>query len=217
MRFQAVIFDMDGTLLETEAMVIASGLDAMAALDLAPRRDLLESLVGTITRDAAPVFEAVYGAGFSMQALEAEWDRSLAARIARGIPLRPGASALLAHLDRIGMKRALATNSRTVAAHDHLARAGIRGFFADEHIHGRDRVEHPKPAPDLFLHAAETLGVDPDDCVVFEDSDPGATGAVAAGMTCVLVPDQRPPAFSGPHVRAASLLEGARAVGIMPG
>lgn len=216
MRFQAVIFDMDGTLLETEAMVIASGLDAMEALELPPRRDLLESLVGTITRDAAPMFEEAYGAGFSMDALEAEWDRSLADRLAQGIPLRPGASALLAHLDHIAMPRALATNSRTAAAHQHLARAGIAGFFAEHHIHGRDRVTHPKPAPDLFLHAAEGLGIAPEDCLVFEDSDPGAIGAVAAGMTCVLVPDQRAPSFDGPHVRASSLLEGARIVGLMP-
>lgn len=215
MRFQAVIFDMDGTLIETERMVIESGLDAMAALRLPPRRDLLESLVGTITRDAAPLFEEAYGAGFSMDALEEEWDRSLAARIARGIPLRPGASALLAHLDRLNLPRALATNSRTSAAHDHLGRAGIAGFFAEPHIHGRDRVKNPKPAPDLFLHAAEVLSVDPASCLVFEDSDPGATGAVAAGMTCVLVPDQRPPQFAGPHIRAGSLLEGARLAGLI--
>ncbi len=216
MRWQAVIFDMDGTLLETERMVIASGLDAMAALKLPARRDLLESLVGTITRDAAHLFEDAYGAGFSMDDLEAEWDRSLARRLAQGIPLRPGASALLAHLDQIGLPRALATNSRTRAAHDHLAKAGIAGFFAEHHIHGRDRVALPKPAPDLFLHAAEGLGIAPAQCLVFEDSDPGATGAVAAGMTCVLVPDQRPPAFAGPHIRATSLIEGARIAGLMP-
>lgn len=215
MRFQAVIFDMDGTLIETERMVIDSGLDAMVALRLPPRRDLLESLVGTITRDAEPLFHEAYGAGFSMKALEEEWDRSLAARIAHGIPLRPGVNALLSQLDELGLPRALATNSRTQVAHDHLARAGIAGFFAESHIHGRDHVANPKPAPDLFLHAASVLGVDPAACLVFEDSDPGATGAVAAGMTCVLVPDQTAPQFAGPHIRAGSLLEGARLAGLI--
>lgn len=215
MRWKAVIFDMDGTLLETEFMVIEAGLKAMASMQLEPRRDLLESLVGIVTADAAPIFREIYGPGFSMQELERHWDHHLAGKFDADIPLRPGVDQLFAHLETLGMPRALATNSRTTVAHNHLAKAGIAAFFEHRHIHGRDHVAHPKPAPDLFLHAARVLGVAPADCLVFEDSDPGATGAVAAGMTCVLVPDQREPHFAGPHMRAPDLISGARLAGLM--
>lgn len=215
MRWKAVIFDMDGTLLETELMVIEAGLEAMASLRLAPRRDLLESLVGIVTAEAAPMFQEAYGPGFSMAELEEHWDRHLARRFDSKIPLRPGVDRLLAHLDELRLPRALATNSRTEVAHSHLRNAGIVSYFKTRHVHGRDHVTHPKPAPDLFLHAAEGLGIAPEDCLVFEDSDPGATGAVAAGMTCVLVPDQRMPQFSGPHLRAPDILSGARLAGLM--
>lgn len=215
MRWKAVIFDMDGTLLETELMVIEAGLEALTSLGLPPRRDLLESLVGLVTAQAAPIFEDAYGPDFSMQELEKHWDRHLAGRFNSRIPLRPGVERLLARLDELRLPRALATNSRTAVAHNHLQKAGIASFFDTRHVHGRDHVASPKPAPDLFLHAARGLGIAPEDCLVFEDSDPGATGAVAAGMTCILVPDQREPHFTGPHLRAPDIISGARLAGLM--
>lgn len=214
MRYDAVIFDMDGTLLETERMVVQAGLAAFRAMGLPERRDILEGMVGTVG-DTSATFRAALGADFDHPAFESHWQVALDAALAAGIPLRPGVTDLFAHLDAIAMPRALATNSRTIAAHEHLARAGIAHHFDPAHIHGRDRVTRPKPAPDLFLHAARTLGADPARCLVFEDSDPGALGALAAGMTVVLVPDQRVPGDIGVHHIADSLIAGARAAGLM--
>jgi HAD superfamily hydrolase (TIGR01509 family) len=214
MRYDAVIFDMDGTLLETERMVVDSALAAFRAMGLPERRDLLESMVGTVG-DPSATFRAAFGPAFDPVAFDAHWQVAFDSALAAGIPLRPGVTDLFAHLDAIAMPRALATNSRTTAAHDHLARAGIVHHFDPAHIHGRDRVTRPKPAPDLFLHAARTLGADPTRCLVFEDSDPGALGALAAGMTVVLVPDQRIPGDIGVHHIADSLISGARAAGLM--
>jgi len=214
MRYDAVIFDMDGTLLETERMVVQAGLAAFRAMGLPERRDILEGMVGTVG-DTSATFRAALGADFDHPAFESHWQVALDAALAAGIPLRPGVTDLFAYLDAIAMPRALATNSRTIAAHEHLARAGIAHHFDPAHIHGRDRVTRPKPAPDLFLHAARTLGADPARCLVFEDSDPGALGALAAGMTVVLVPDQRVPGDIGVHHIADSLITGARAAGLM--
>lgn len=216
MRWQAVIFDMDGTLLQTERLVIDAGMAAMAVLGHPPRRDVLEGMVGTVADQSEAILRAALGPGFDAAAFEAAWGVAFAAALADGIPLRPGAHDLLSHLQAIAMPRAVATNSRTEAAHRHLAKAGIAGFFDPAHVHGRDRVARPKPAPDLFLHAAHGLGADPAHCLVFEDSDPGTEAALAAGMTVVQVPDQRPPATRRAHHLAESLLDGARAAGLLP-
>jgi len=215
MPFDAVIFDLDGTLLETERLIVTAGLTAFRRMGLPERLDILTSMVGSVGDNGEAAMRAAFGAAFDPVVFESHWQEAVDASFAAGIPLRPGVTDLLAHLDAIAMPRAVATNSRTPAAHKHLAEAGILHHFDLAHIHGRDRVARPKPAPDLFLHAARTLGADPARCLVFEDSDPGALGALAAGMTVVLVPDQRVPGDIGVHHIADSLIAGARAAGLM--
>lgn len=81
--------------------------------------------------------------------------------------------------------KAIATGSAMPGASRTLAAAGLSGLF--DVILTPDEVEHGKPAPDMFLKAAELLGVSPDRCVVFEDAEPGMKAAAAAGMDCVQV------------------------------
>jgi HAD superfamily hydrolase (TIGR01509 family) len=216
MRWQAVIFDLDGTLLETERLVVEAGLAAFRRLGLPERLDVLTDLIGTVGDDAMGVMSAAFGPAFDPVAFDAAWHIAVEQAFAAGIPLRPGVTELLIHLDRIAMPRAIATNSRTASATANMAAAGIARFFGPSHIHGRDQVARPKPAPDLFLRAARGLSVDPAHCLVFEDSDPGTAAALAAGMTVIHVPDQRPPTTRDAHYIAESLLSGARAAGLLP-
>jgi HAD superfamily hydrolase (TIGR01509 family) len=215
MPFDAVIFDLDGTLLETERLVVGAGLTAFRRMGLPERLDLLTAMVGTVGDDAEAAMRAAFGAAFDRRVFDGHWQEAVDAAFAAGIPLRPGVTDLLEHLDVIAMPRAVATNSRTAAARRNMATAGIAHRFDPAHVHGRDRVERPKPAPDLFLHAARGLGADPARCLVFEDSDPGAEAALAAGMTVVLVPDQRAPGPVAVHHVAHSLMAGARAAGLL--
>ncbi|GGL57220.1 HAD family hydrolase [Wenxinia marina] len=215
MRYKAVIFDMDGTLIDSERLVIEAGLAAFRAMDLPERRDVLTDLIGTVG-EAAPTLRAAFGAAFDHEGFGALWDLEVQRMFASGIPLRPGADELLGLLADSGVPVALATNSRTQTARESLRSAGIAHRFPEAHVWGRDRVDRPKPAPDLYLRAAEGLGVAPADCLAFEDSDVGTVAALAAGMTVIQIPDQRPPATRDAHILAESLLDGARAAGVLP-
>lgn len=216
MRYGAVIFDLDGTLVETERLVVAAALCAMRQLGLPEKPAIFDQLIGSVDQEEA-VFSQAFGPAFDPVAFNAAWAVEVEAEFAKGIALRPGVIDLLDRLDALALPFALATNSRTESAHRTLRQAGIHHRFDPDHIHGRDRVARPKPAPDLYLHAAAGLGIDPALCIAFEDSLPGALAALAAGMTVVHVPDQQHLAPDpGVHVRATSLLAGARALGLVP-
>ncbi len=214
MPFDAVIFDLDGTLLETERLIVTAGLTAFRRMGLPERLDLLTSMVGSVGDSGEAAMRAAFGAAFDPVVFESHWQEAVTHPLPRAYPSalgdRPsGPSGHDRHAARRGDE--LAHDGGTQAPR----RSGILHHFDPAHIHGRDRVAHPKPAPDLFLHAARGLGADPARCLVFEDSDPGAAGALAAGMTVVLVPDQRAPGPVPVHHIADSLLAGARAAGLL--
>jgi len=215
MRYAAVIFDLDGTLVDSERVILDAGMVALASLGHTPSREVLASLVGTVGDESADVLQSAYGSGFDAAAFDKAWAQAMDQAWTGALDPRPGAPDLLALLDRRGLPRAVATNSRTVTAHESLAAAGLAAYFHADHVHGRDRVARPTPAPDLFLHAALALGADPAACLVFEDSCTGVAAALEAGMTVVHVPDQRLPAVRLAHHHANTLIDGARAAGLI--
>ena len=116
---------------------------------------------------------------------------------------------------RQGLPCAVATSSRRASALRKLDLTGLAPHFAT--VVTFDCIASPKPAPDPYLEAARRLGIAPGRCIAFEDSDPGAAAAHAAGMTVVQVPDMAE--TTGPHAHhlAASLIEGARMAGLIGG
>lgn len=211
MPFDAAIFDLDGTLLDTERMLLEAGLEAFAALGHAGDRGFLISLVGIAETEARTRLADRFGTFLDLAALDAAWDAAARRRHDRGIPLRPGVAELLAALGP--MPRAVATNRATATALGRLTATGLAAQFA--HVVGFDAVPRPKPAPDVFLEAARRLRARPAACVAFEDSAAGAAAALAAGMTVVHVPDMHAVEVPGVHHRADSLLAGARAAGLI--
>ena len=188
---EAVVLDMDGTLLDTEGAYRAAFLDAAAALGHAVDEAFYATLVGISSRERGPLVAARYGPGFPW----AECLRGYRARKARlladGVRAKPGAAELLADCAARGLPCAVATSATRRTALLALDRAGLLGAFAA--LAARDDVADGKPHPALFLRAAALLSAAPSRCLAVEDSPPGVLAAQAAGMRVVMVPDALPP------------------------
>jgi len=191
-HFDAVIFDMDGTLLDTERVAQESFLCACSELAIAPRMDLLLRCVGAAEPIARKVIQEGYGPGVDTGALMQAWSRHFdALSRAAPTPLKEGAIALLDAVARLGLPMAVATSSRTEHARTKLRDAGLLERFRT--VIGADQVERPKPDPEVYLKAAAFLGVEPTACLALEDSEYGVRAAHAAGMTVIQVPDMTEP------------------------
>ncbi|WP_269531970.1 HAD family phosphatase [Chitinimonas sp. BJYL2] len=186
----AVLFDMDGLMIDSERAVMESWRDAARDHQITLEDDLLHAMVGmheklcyAILRERRPDLDTM--------AILNTCDAHYHERVMAGLPLKPGIVSLLRWLRDIGMPRAVATSTRRDRADQKLANTGLIEFFPLV-VTGSD-IEHPKPAPDIYLKAAAGLGVRPQDCLVLEDSEPGVRAALAAGMTPIQIPDMKPP------------------------
>lgn len=190
---QAVLFDMDGTLVETEEYWGQAMFELAASLGGQMSPEARAATVGTSMRRAMEVLHADLGLAPTEAQLQADGDR-VENRVAElmagsGIPWRPGARELLAAVRDAGTATALVTTTaRRLAA---LVLAGIAADLGADPFHVTvcgDEVPARKPDPSPYLQAAASLGVDPTGCVVVEDSLVGVTAGLAAGMAVLGVP-----------------------------
>ena len=187
---EAVVFDMDGLMLDSERAI--NECMARAASDLG--HDLPASLwlqmIGGGDGLCRRLLTERIGADATVELLaraEAMYDVVADA----GIAHRPGIIDLLDWLVARGIPRAVATSTRRPLAMRKLAAAGLLPYF--DAVATSSDVAAPKPAPDVYLLAASKLGVAPARCLVLEDSPTGVRAALAAGMTPVQVPDMLVP------------------------
>ncbi|MFT4247381.1 MAG: HAD family phosphatase [Pseudomonas sp.] len=183
---RAVVFDMDGLMLDSERAINAclARASTLQGEQIAP--DYWLGMVGK--GDVA--CRSMLAERIGQARAEALLDRAqllYAEVVERGIPHRPGIVALLDWLAAHGIPRAVGTSTRRLLALRKLEAAGLLRRF--DAIATSSDVEHAKPAPDIYLLAARRLGVAPAQCLVLEDSPTGVQAALAAGMTPIQIPD----------------------------
>ena len=185
---EAVIFDMDGLLLDSETLSMEALHSAGVALGVDMPPAFCRGMIGSSVDLCRAMIRERYGDGFPLDRYFALHGEHLDALVASGrLALKDGVMALLDALDRRGLPRAVATSSGRARALHHLERAGIAGRFA--RIVTRDDVSRGKPDPEPYLAAAAGLEVAPTACLALEDSHTGVRAAHAAGMRVVMVPD----------------------------
>jgi HAD superfamily hydrolase (TIGR01509 family) len=193
----AALFDMDGLLLDTEAVYVAALQAAAHDLGLEMPLAFCHSMVGIPGPQCDVMIATHYGAGFRIDAFRPLFSSHVKRLLETDIPVKPGAIELLDFLAARGLPAAVATSSGRTTAEHHLSRAGLLPRL--QAVATRDDVVQAKPAPDIYLEAARRLGVAPEQCVAFEDSNVGLTAAHAAGTMAFFVPDILQPL---PDVRA---------------
>ena len=173
-------------MIDSERVSIACWSEASAAMGIALPDGFFLQMVGLGDRDCERLL-LQHVAEARIASLFSNCHDLYEARTQAGLPLRPGILELLDLLKTHGVPRAVATSTRQPRANRKLGASGLLPYF-DAVVTSSD-VQHPKPAPDIYLLAAQQLGKDPARCLALEDSPAGTRAAVAAGMTAIQVPD----------------------------
>ena len=186
-----VIFDMDGTMFDTERMWATFWEPALAALGLPYREGLAEAARGTAGVTTRNVVRQFYGPDCDAEAIVDSLHR-VADEVffSAPVPKKPGLDALLAWLKARHIPMAVASSSREAMIRHNLDVWGLTQDFTA--IVSGQHVAHSKPDPEIFLLTAQKLDVEPSRCLVLEDSYNGVRAGAAGGFVTVMVPDLVP-------------------------
>lgn len=190
-RIEDFLLDLDGTLVDTESINLASTVAAIEALGLVGAAELCEALVGIDWPAYRQRLFDHYGDDFPLKDFGAAYFAHKAKIMENGLPLKAGVVSLLEAMRASGRPMAIATSSGRETAEEHLELGGIAHYF--DAVATRDDVPLGKPDPALYLLAARHIDRRPGHCLAIEDSIPGVAAAHAAGVPTLMVPDLRQP------------------------
>lgn len=189
---EAVLFDMDGTVFDTEPIYRRGWIRAAKVVGFDVDMDLFFARIcGLNMNDIASCVYHYYGEDTPFEEIRTLRRGYLDEELASGVlPFKPGAPKIFGELKKRGIKIALATSTGRKMVDRYLQMSGLEGVF-DVIVTG-ETVTHGKPHPEIFLAAAKKLEIEPEHCVVVEDSHHGVRAGHAAGMFTVMVPDLQP-------------------------
>ena len=185
MPIRAILFDMDGVLVDSEPVITKAARLALTEYGIPAQDADFHPFTGMGEDRFIGGVAEKYGAPYRLEMKQRTYAIYLEI-VAAEIGTYPGIPGLLAALHGQGIRTAVASSADAVKVHANLPAAGIDATLFDVVLSGED-VVHKKPAPDIFLLAAQRLGIDPADCLVVEDALSGVRAAKAAGMACVAV------------------------------
>lgn len=188
---KAVVFDMDGLLVDTETVVFRAMQHAAGGIGGEMPFATFQRMVGLQHAHSDLILIEHFGEGFDLDAWQAVVSAHFREQLAAGIALKAGAVEILDQLDVLGLPRAIATSSSLESVRASLGPHSLVDRF--DALITRDVQTRGKPHPEPFLKAAAALGVDPSDCLALEDSHNGVRSASSAGMMTVMVPDMLDP------------------------
>ncbi len=191
-RIAALVFDMDGLMLDTEAINKVAWQTAAGDLGYLMPDAMYMGFVGRRTDDCERDLLAQFGGDFPRREFRPRWREVRRLRVERtGIPIKPGLLDLLRFAEAEGLALAVATSSGRTTAESTLVATDLLHRFSV--LVTGDQIANGKPAPDIYLEAARRLGIEPRQCVALEDSDPGIIAASRAGMIALHIPDLKAP------------------------
>lgn len=185
-QLKAVAFDMDGLLLNTEDLYDVIIREILQDRGKIFRPEVRMRMMGQPAPQAWGVLIEAEQLDDRWETLQLEAEERFRILLPRDVALMPGVAALLEGLDRRGIRRCVATSSRRSFATEALSLAGILEHF--EFLICGDEVARGKPAPDIYLQAAKSFQLSPEEILVLEDSSHGTVAARAAGCFVVAVP-----------------------------
>ncbi len=202
---KAVLFDFDGLLADSEPLQKAAWRTYLADHGYTLEQSLVDRMFGLRLLESATLVRQELGLAMPVEQVMAERDALFLSSLHGNLHPMPGAAGTVARIRELGLRVALATSGHRRYLDIALHELGLQDAF-DAVVTG-DTVAQGKPAPDIFLRAAELLGVAPSTCVVVEDAPHGITAARAAGMTAVAIPNEltHDLHFSQAHVVCPSL------------
>lgn len=188
---KAVIFDMDGLMFDTEVIWEACWLPACQEVGVPLHPALADTCRGSSGAELHKNIRSIYGEDFDAPRLADALYRLAGEAFHNKVPAKPGLYALLDYCREQHIPMAVASSSPIEMITEHLTHHDISDYF--DFLAAGGMVAHTKPAPDVFLLAAEKLGFAPGECLVLEDSYNGVRAGAAGGFITVMVPDKLPP------------------------
>ncbi len=189
---KAVIFDLDGTVLDTEKLLVKYWCMAANEFGFPMEREHALQLRSLARKYAEPLLKEWFGESCDYMTLRNRRMELMTAHINKyGLETKGGIKELLVYLGENGYKRAVATATDLNRAGGYLKDVGLYDYF--DCIISAHQVQNGKPKPDVYLYAVSQLGLQPDECIAVEDSPNGVISASDAGCRTIMVPDLTEP------------------------